>query len=80
MSLKSLIAWHSFGPRFEPRWLDQYLEGMRRRQSPKNSGKPFKGTIISINAVNSIGVAKMHVQMNDFNYDKFLSFHNINSL
>jgi hypothetical protein len=55
--------------------LDQYLDGVAHRQSPKNSGKPFKGTIISVNVVNSIAVAKLHVKMYDFEYDEFISFH-----
>ncbi|HEX9514088.1 MAG TPA: nuclear transport factor 2 family protein [Puia sp.] len=59
--------------------LDQYLDGVKNRQSPKDSGKPFKGTIISINVVNSIAVAKVHVKMYEFNYDEFLSFHKIDN-
>lgn len=59
--------------------LDQYLDGVAHRQSPKDSGKPFKGTIISINVVNSIAVATVHVKMYDFNYDEFLSFHKIDN-
>ena len=59
--------------------LDQYLDGVKNRQSPKDSGKPFKGTIISIDVVNSIAVAKVHVKMYDSNYDEFLSFHKIDS-
>jgi hypothetical protein len=55
--------------------LDQYLDGVAHRQSPKDSGKPFKGTIISIDVVNSIAVAKLHVKMYDFEYDEFISFH-----
>lgn len=57
--------------------LDQYLDGVAHRQSPKDSGKPFKGTIIAINVVNSIAVATVHVKMYEFNYDEFLSFHKI---
>jgi hypothetical protein len=59
--------------------LDEYLDGVAHRQSPKDSGKPFKGTIISINVVNSIAVARVHVKMYDFNYDEFLSFHKIDN-
>jgi Putative lumazine-binding len=59
--------------------LDQYFDGVAHRQSPKDSGKPFKGTIISIGVVNSIAVAKVHVKMYEFNYDEFLSFHKINN-
>jgi hypothetical protein len=57
--------------------LDQYLDGVKNRQSPKDSGKPFKGTVISVDVVNSIAIAKVHVKMYDFNYDEFLSFHKI---
>jgi hypothetical protein len=59
--------------------LEQYLYGVANRQSPKDSGKPFKGTIISIESVNSIAVARVHVKMYDFNYDEFLSFHKIDN-
>lgn len=59
--------------------LDQYLDGVKNRQSPKNSGKPFKGTILSINVVNSIAVAKVHVKMYEFEYDEFLSLHKIDN-
>jgi hypothetical protein len=59
--------------------LDQYLDGVAHRQSPKDSGKPFKGTIISIDVVNSIAVAKVQVKMYEFNYDEFLSFHKIDN-
>lgn len=57
--------------------LDQYLEGVKNRQSPKDSGKPFKGAILSIDIVNSIAIVKAHVKMYEFEYDEFLSFHKI---
>jgi Putative lumazine-binding len=57
--------------------LDQYFDGVAHRQSPKDSGKSFKGTIISIGVINSIAVARVQVKMYDFNYDEFLSFHKI---
>ena len=59
--------------------LDQYLDGVKNRQSPKDSGKPFKGDIISIKVVNSIAIAEVKVKMYDFNYHEFLSFHQINN-
>ena len=59
--------------------LDEYLDVVKNRQSPKDSGKPFKGTIHSINIINSIAVAKVHVKMYDFEYDEFLSFHKIDN-
>src|SRR5258705_13077538 len=32
--------------------LEQYLDGVKNRQSPKESGKPFKGEILGIRIVN----------------------------
>ena len=55
--------------------LAQYLDGVKNRQSPKDSGKPFRGTIQAIEIVNSIAVAKVQVKMYDFNYAELLSFH-----
>lgn len=57
--------------------LDEYLDGVAHRQSPKDSGKPFKGTIFSVEIVNSTAVAQVQVKMYDFNYHDFLSFHKI---
>jgi hypothetical protein len=57
--------------------LAQYLDGVKNRQSPKDSGKPFKGDIISIEIINSIAVAKVQVRMYDFNYFELLSFHKL---
>ncbi len=59
--------------------LNQYLDGVKNRQSPKDSGKPFKGTIILIDVINSIAIAKVNVKMYEFNYDEFLSFHKIDN-
>lgn len=58
--------------------LAQYLNSVANRQSPKDSGKPFKGEIISIKVVNSIAIAEVKVQMYDFLYHDLLSFHRIN--
>ena len=55
--------------------LEQYLDGVAHRQSPKDSGKPFNSEIIGIDVVNSIAVARVRVKMYDFNYQEFLSFH-----
>src|SRR5688572_26992644 len=57
--------------------LDQYLGGVKNRQSPKDSGKPFKGEIISVKVVNTIAVAEVTVKMYDFNYHEYLSFHKL---
>ncbi|WP_426485405.1 nuclear transport factor 2 family protein [Flavobacterium sp. 2] len=58
--------------------VDLYLDGVKNRQSPKDSGKPFKGEILNIKVVNSIAIAELNVKMYDFNYRDFLSFHKIN--
>ena len=55
--------------------LEQYLDGVAHRQSPKDSGKPFEGKTISVAVINSIATVKAHVKMYDFEYDEFLSFH-----
>jgi hypothetical protein len=55
----------------------QYLDGVKNRQSPKDSGKPFKGEIVSIDIIHSIAIAKVHVKMYDFNYFELLSFHKL---
>ncbi len=57
--------------------VDLYLDGVKNRQSPKDSGKPFKGEILNIKVVNSIAIAEINVKMYDFNYRDFLSFHKI---
>jgi Putative lumazine-binding len=57
--------------------LAQYLDGVGKRQSPKDSGKPFSGEIVSIHIINSIAVAMVHVKMYDFNYFELLSFHQL---
>lgn len=57
--------------------LDQYLEAVKNRKSPKDSGKPFKGEILSLHVVNSIAVVEAQVRMYDFIYHDFLSFHKI---
>ncbi len=57
--------------------LAQYLDGVKNRQSPKDSGKPFKGEVLNVNVVNSIAIAEVRVTMYDFVYQEFLSFHKI---
>lgn len=59
--------------------LGDYLEVVKNRVSPKDSGKPFYGEILSIDTVHSIAVAEVKVKMYDFSYHEFLSFHKINN-
>lgn len=58
--------------------LEHYLDGVKNRQSPKVSGKPFEGVILSLHVVNSIAVVEAKVTMYDFIYHDILSFHKIN--
>jgi hypothetical protein len=55
--------------------LAQYLDGVKNRQSPKDSGKPFSGGVFAIEIINSIAVARVQVTMYDFIYFELLSFH-----
>jgi hypothetical protein len=57
--------------------LEQYLDGVKNRQSPKDAGSAFKGDILNIRVVNSIAVAEVTVKMYAFNYHEFLSFHKV---
>jgi hypothetical protein len=57
--------------------LADYLDGVAHRQSPKDSGKLFKGEVLAINVIQSIAIAEVKVKMYDFNYHEFLSFHKI---
>ncbi len=57
--------------------LDEYLSGVANRQSPKDSGKPFKGEVLNVRVTNSIAVAEVEVTMYDFAYREYLSFHKI---
>lgn len=60
--------------------LQQYLDGVKSRQSPKDSGKPFNGEIIMVDIVNTIAIAKVRVKMYDFDYNDLLSLHKIDGL
>ena len=54
--------------------LPQYLDGVKNRQSPKDSDKPFKGEILNVRVTNSIAVAEVNVQMYDFLSPSSFSF------
>lgn len=59
--------------------LDAYLDGVKNRQSPREAGSAFEPSIISIDVVNSIAMARVQVKMYTFHYDEFLSFHKIDN-
>ena len=59
------------------RTLDQYLEGVKNRKSPKELGEAFHMKTLSIELLGLIAIAKLHVPMLGFNYYDILSFSKI---
>jgi hypothetical protein len=57
--------------------LAQYLNGVANRVSPANSGKPYETSILSVEVINSIAMAKVRLKMYEFTYYDLLSFHKI---
>lgn len=57
---------------------NEYLSGVANRVSPEKSGPPFEAEILSIDVINSIATAKLHVKMYTFNYYNFLTLHETN--
>lgn len=57
--------------------LDQYLDGVRNRKSPQSLDETFRMEILSIEIINSIAVAKVHLPMFEFNYYDLLSLSKI---
>ncbi len=56
---------------------NEYLSGVANRVSPNDSGQPFDTEIRSIDVINSIAIAKLHVKMYAFNYYNFLTLHEV---
>lgn len=57
--------------------LEEWLHLVANRQSPKDSGKPFKGDILNIRVVNSVAIAEVQVKAYDMLYHDFLSLHRV---
>lgn len=57
--------------------LDQYLDGVKNRKSPQALNETCRMEILSIEIINSIAVAKVHLPMFEFNYYDFLSLSKI---
>ncbi len=53
--------------------LDQYLEGVKNRKSPKELGEEFKMKIISLEIINNTAIAKTQVPILGYNYYDQLS-------
>ncbi len=59
--------------------IEEYLEGVKNRQSPKDLDEAFKMKIIGIDIIGKIAMAKLHVPMLGYNYYDFLSLVNIDN-
>ena len=58
--------------------VEQYLDGVKHRKSPEELNEPFRMEILSIEIINSIAIAKTHLQMFEYNYYDLLSLNKIN--
>lgn len=54
--------------------VDEYLEGVKNRKSPKELGEDFKMKILSLEIINNTAVAKVQVPIFGYNYYDQLSF------
>ncbi|MET3026152.1 nuclear transport factor 2 family protein [Flavobacterium sp. UW10123] len=54
--------------------VDEYLEGVKNRKSPKELGEDFKMKILSLEIINNTAIAKVQVPIFDYNYYDQLSF------
>ncbi len=53
--------------------LDEYLEGVKNRQSPSELNENNKMKIMGLDILGNIATARLHVPMLGFNYYDFLS-------
>ncbi len=53
--------------------MEEYLEGVRNRQSPKDLGEPFAMETVGIDILGNIAMAKVHLPMLGYNYYDYLS-------
>lgn len=53
--------------------IQEYLEGVKSRQSPNDLGEPFLMKIIGIEIIGKTAIVKAHVPMLGYNYYDFLS-------
>ena len=53
--------------------IEEYLEGVKNRQSPNDLNEEFKMGIIGIDIMGKIAMVKLHVPMLGYNYYDYLS-------
>ncbi|MBO3697744.1 nuclear transport factor 2 family protein [Roseivirga sp. E12] len=59
--------------------LNEYIEGVKNRQSPKDLNESLKMKIIGIDIMGKIAMAKLHVPMLGYNYYDYLSLTKIDN-
>ncbi len=65
------------GDAYEKR-VEDYLKGVKERQSPNDLNEAFKMEIIGIDIMGNIAMVKLHVPMLGYNYYDYLSLTKIN--
>ncbi|PKV53086.1 putative lumazine-binding protein [Aquimarina sp. MAR_2010_214] len=58
--------------------VNEYIEGVKSRQSPRDLNENLKMKIIGIDIMGKIAMAKLHVPMLGYNYYDYLSLTKIN--
>lgn len=58
--------------------LSDYLEVVRNRKSPKDSGEEFRMKVLSVEIVNDIAYARLYVPMFGYHYYDYMALNRIN--
>lgn len=58
--------------------LEEYLEGVANRKSPQELGEIFRMKVISLDLLETMAVAKVHLPMLGYNYYDFLTLMKMN--
>lgn len=74
---QALVAGDINGQRYF-KTLNEYLEGVKNRKSPRELNETFRMEVITIEIINSIAIVKAHLPMFEYNYYDLLSLNNIN--
>ncbi|WP_438425686.1 nuclear transport factor 2 family protein [Aquimarina macrocephali] len=59
--------------------VNEYIEGVKSRQSPKGLNENLRMKIIGIDIMGKVAMAKLHVPMLGYNYYDYLSLTKINN-
>lgn len=56
----------------------EYIEGVKNRKSPKELNEEFRMSIIGLDVLGKVAMAKVHVPFSGYNYYDYLSMGKIN--